>query len=47
MEITKNIEIVSSRRQPKPSKKMLENVKDQNNAKDKKNDSPKPTRHSP
>ncbi|KAA0037325.1 hypothetical protein E5676_scaffold610G00170 [Cucumis melo var. makuwa] len=54
MEIAKNIENARPKRQPKPSKKVLENVKEQKkekdhqkNARGKKNDSPKPTRHSP
>ena len=47
MEITKNIEDARPKRQPKLSKKVLENVKEQKNARGKKNDSPKPTRHSP
>uniref|UniRef100_A0A9I9E5W0 Uncharacterized protein n=1 Tax=Cucumis melo TaxID=3656 RepID=A0A9I9E5W0_CUCME len=53
MEISKNIENARPKGQLKPSKKVLENVKeqkkekDQKNARGKKNDSPKPTRHSP
>ena len=47
MEIATNIEKARPKRQPKPSKKVLENVKEQTNARGKKNDSPKPTRHSP
>ncbi|KAA0067348.1 ubiquitin-like-specific protease ESD4 isoform X2 [Cucumis melo var. makuwa] len=47
MEIATNIEKARPKRQPKPSKKVLENVKEQKNVRGKKNDSPKPTRHSP
>ncbi|TYK09512.1 hypothetical protein E5676_scaffold994G00040 [Cucumis melo var. makuwa] len=47
MEIATNIENASPNRQPKPSKKVLENVKEQKNERGKKNDTPKPTRHSP
>uniref|UniRef100_A0A9I9E9Y5 DUF1985 domain-containing protein n=1 Tax=Cucumis melo TaxID=3656 RepID=A0A9I9E9Y5_CUCME len=43
MEIATNIEKTRLKRQPKPSKKVLENVKEQKNARGKKNDSPKPT----
>ena len=44
MEIATNIEKARPKRQPKPSKKVLENVKEQKNVRGKKNDSPKPTR---
>ena len=53
MEIVKNIENARSKRRPKPSKKVLENLKDQKkekdqkNPKDKKKESPKATRQSP
>ena len=53
MEIVKNIENARSKRQPKPSKKVLENLKDQKkekdqkNPKDKKKESPKATRQTP
>uniref|UniRef100_A0A9I9EKY1 DUF1985 domain-containing protein n=1 Tax=Cucumis melo TaxID=3656 RepID=A0A9I9EKY1_CUCME len=47
MKIATNIEKTRPKRQPKPSKKVLEIVKEQKNARGKKNDSPKPTRHSP
>ena len=47
MEIARNFEKTRPKRQPKSSKKVLENVKEQKNVRGKKNDSPKPTRHSP